>query len=208
MDILYYSNYCKHCQKLVQTLAKGNLTDKISFICIDKRVVDPKTNQTFVLLENGTKVVMPPNVHSVPTLLLVKQSYRVLMGDDIMKHFHPQLKQQNEKATMFQGEPMGYILGSESSYSSNIVSERFTDYNMTPDELSAKGMGQTRKLYNYVSVNDDIKFINTPADSYRPDKVSNNVTVDNLQQKRMDEINQIISKPPLIDTISRPGSSI
>ena len=32
MDILYYSNYCKHSQKIVQTLVKNNFKDKISFI--------------------------------------------------------------------------------------------------------------------------------------------------------------------------------
>ena len=51
MDILYYSNYCPHSQKVLQTLVKGNMSDKISFICIDKRVQDPKTNQTYIILE-------------------------------------------------------------------------------------------------------------------------------------------------------------
>jgi len=105
MDILYYSNYCKHSQKLVQTLVKGNMADKLSFICIDKRTLDKKTNQTFIILENGSKVVLPPNIHSVPALLLIKQSYRVLLGDEIMNHLHPQLKQLNATATGFHGEP-------------------------------------------------------------------------------------------------------
>ena len=34
MDILYYSNFCKHSQKVLQTLAKTSVVDKISFICI------------------------------------------------------------------------------------------------------------------------------------------------------------------------------
>ena len=46
MDILYYSNYCTHSQKVLQTLVKGNLSDKVSFICIDKRQIDKQTNQT------------------------------------------------------------------------------------------------------------------------------------------------------------------
>lgn len=187
MDILYYSNYCKHSQKLIQTLTKGNLADKISCICIDKRSRDPKSNQIYVHLENGGKVIMPPNVHSVPALLLVKDRYRVIMGDEIMQYFHPQLKSANEKATNFNGEPMGFHLGNL-SMSANIMSEKYTSYSMTPDELSAKGKPGTRPLYNYVSANDDIKFINTPADTYKPDKISNSITVDNLQQKRLDEI--------------------
>jgi len=184
MDILYYSNYCKHSQKLVQTLVKGNMADKLSFICIDKRTVDKKTNQTFIILENGSKVVLPPNIHSVPALLLIKQSYRVLLGDEIMQHMHPQLKQLNAAATGFHGEPASFSLANFG----NIVSEQYTDYNMSPEELSAKGRGGSRQMYNYVSASDDIKFINTPPDNYRPDKLSNNVTIDTLQQQRLDEI--------------------
>jgi hypothetical protein len=197
MDILYYSTYCKHCQKLLQSLVKGNLSDKISFICIDKRTVDPKTNQTYIVLENGSKVVMPPNIHSVPALLLIKQNYKVILGDEIIKHYHPQLKSLNEKATNYNGEPSGFILGA-SNGGTNIVSEQFTLYNMSPDELSAKGRGGSRQMYNYVSASDDMNFINTPADTYRPDKLSNSVTIDTLQQKRLDEITQIAPKQQFI----------
>jgi hypothetical protein len=187
MDILYYSNYCKHSQRLVQTLVKGNLSNKISFICIDKRVRDAKNNQQYIVLENGSKVVMPPNIHSVPALLLIKQNYRLLMGDEIMQHLHPQIKQLNEVATNYNGEPISYTLGG-SSGGSNIMSEQYTFYNMTPDELSAKGKGTNRQMYNYVSASDDIKLINTPPDNYRPDKLSNSVTVETLQQQRLNEI--------------------
>jgi hypothetical protein len=187
MDILYYSNYCKHCQRLVNTLVKGNLSNKISFICIDKRVRDPKNNQQYIVLENGSKVVMPPNIHSVPALLLIKQNYRLLIGDEIMQHLHPQIKQLNEVATNYNGEPISYTLGG-SSRGSNIMSEQYTFYDMTPDELSAKGKGTNRQMYNYVSASDDIKLINTPPDNYRPDKLSNSVTVESLQQQRLNEI--------------------
>ena len=87
MDTLYYSNYCKHSQRVLHFIVKGNLTEKLNFLCIDKREKDPKTNQLFIILENGKKVVMPPNIQSVPALLLVKHGYRVLFGDDIIQHF-------------------------------------------------------------------------------------------------------------------------
>lgn len=196
MDILYYSNYCKHSQKLVQTLAKANLTDKISFICIDKRSHDKKTNQTYILLENGSKVIMPPNIHSVPAMLLINQKYRVLLGDEIMQHLHPKLKENNDRATKYNGEPMAYAIQFAGSGGSNIMSEQYTSYNMSPEELSAKGKGGSRPLYNYVSAADDIQFIDTPSDTYRPDKLSNSVTIDTLQQQRMDEIGQIVPKQP------------
>jgi len=197
MDILYYSNYCKHSQKLLQTLVKANLSNKISFICIDKRMIDPKTNQTYIVLENSSRVIMPPNIHSVPSLLLIKQNYKVLLGDDIIKHYLPEMKSLNERATNNNGEPMAFPILS-SSGGTNIVSEQYTMYNMTPDELSAKGRGGNRQMYNYVSAGDDIKFIETPADNYRPDKLSNSVTIDTLQQQRMDEVAKIMPKQPFL----------
>lgn len=198
MDILYYSNYCKHSQNIIQTLVKSSLTDKISFICIDKRSRDPSNGQTYITLESGGKVVMPPNVHSVPSLLIVKEQYRVLMGDDIIKHLHPQIKTSMSAASLQQHtEPSGYFLA-PSSGGTNIMSEKFTSYDMTPDELSAKGNGQSRPLYNYISVQNDMNMINTPPDDYRPDKVSNDVTLDTLQQSRMDDIGQSSQTAPNI----------
>lgn len=191
MDILYYSNYCPHSQKVLQTLVKGNLSDKLSFICIDKRHVDKQTNQTFILLENGGKVVLPPNIQTVPALLLVKDNFRILHGDDIVKFFHKDIKQMSNVATNFNGEPVSFQL-TPSSGGSNIVSEQYTMYDMTPDELSAKGSGNNREMYNYVSVENTLNLIQTPDDTYKPDKVSNGVTVDSLQQRRMDEITEIM----------------
>ena len=78
-DILYYSNYCKHSQNIIQYFAKNNLTEKISFICIDKRIIDQKTGYTNIILENGKKVLLPPNIHHVPSLLLTKQNNKVII---------------------------------------------------------------------------------------------------------------------------------
>jgi hypothetical protein len=176
----------------VSTLVKGNLNDKISFICIDKRSRDPKTNQQFILLENGTKVVMPPNLYNVPALLLVNQNYRFIYGDEIIKHYHPQILSKNNIATNFNGEPNGFHLASFTG-NTNILSEKYTLYNLTPDDLSAKSTSKNRDLYHYVSADDNI-FINTPDEKYKPDKLSNNVTIDTLQQQRIDEINNIMPK--------------
>lgn len=191
MDILYYSNYCPHSQKVLQTLVKGNLSDKLSFICIDKRELDKKTNQTYILLENGGKVILPPNIHSVPSLLLIKDNFRIIQGSDIVKHFHKDIKNMANVATNFNGEPVSFQL-TPSSGGSNIVSEQYTMYNMTPEELSAKGSGRNRQMYNYVSVENNLNLIQTPDDTYKPDKVSNSVTIDSLQQRRMDEISEIM----------------
>jgi hypothetical protein len=188
MDTLYYSNNCKHSQRVLHFLVKGNLADKINFLCIDKRRRDPNNNQIYIHLENGQRVIMPPNVHSVPALLLVKQSYRVVLGDDIIQYYQTAASHETKKRIQREViDPVGTSL-MQSSGGMNIMSEAYTMYNLTPDELSAKGSSGRRQMYNYVSANDEVISINTPPDTYQPDKIAGEVTVDTLQQKRMDEI--------------------
>jgi hypothetical protein len=188
MDTLYYSNNCKHSQRVLQFLVKGNLADKLNFLCIDKRRRDPNNNQMYIHLENGQRVIMPPNVHSVPALLLVKQSYRVVLGDDIIQYYQAAASHETKKRIQREViDPVGSSL-MQSSGGMNITSEAYTMYNLTPDELSAKGNSGRRQMYNYVSANDEVISINTPPDTYHPDKIAGEVTVDTLQQNRIDEI--------------------
>ena len=190
-DILYYSNYCKHSQNLLQFLVKNNLSDQMSFICIDRRKHDPKTGQVSIMLENGSQIILPPNVHSVPSLLLVKQSYSVIMGNEIISKFSSLVQNSNMDATGGNGEPIGVPLNSVIG-TGTVQSEQYTFFNASVNDLSTKGKGgSARPLYNYVSANDDGYRIATPPDTYRPDKVSQNVTVDTLQQMRSEELTKL-----------------
>ena len=196
MDILYYSNFCPHSKKIIQYVAKNGLIEKINSICIDNRKRDADNNQMYIILENGKRVIMPPNVHSVPALVQVKRNYSVIMGDDILKYFSPMVSDAKEGETG--DEPLGISLNSAAN--SNITSEKYTYYSMTPDELSAKGSGTTRQMYNYVPATHNGMFINTPQDTYRPDKVASNVTVDVIQQQRNTDVpivGNATSKTPL-----------
>ena len=193
MDILYYSNHCVHCNKIIQYIAKNNLTDKLNCICIDNRKRDVHNNQMYIVLENGKKVIMPPNIHCVPSLLQAKKNYSVISGEDIIKYYDTVVVSMKERAVILVGgEPLGvsYNFGQASS---NIMSEKFTLYNMTPDELSAKGSGTTRQMYNYVSATHNGLLINTPLDTYKPDKVASEVTVDTLQEKRNSDVPQNVA---------------
>jgi len=147
----------------------------------------------YIQLENGQRVVLPPNIQSVPSLLLVKQNYRVVTGEDIIRHYQPKAQQNIQQATLFSGEPSGVSLQSSNS-GMNIMSEQYTLYNLTPDELSAKGNGGRRQMYNYVPANQEILTIPTPDDNYQPDKVSNSLTIDVLQQNRNQDIQQLVPK--------------
>lgn len=192
MDIFYYSNYCKHSQKVLQFLVKGDLVDSISFICIDKRVFDKKTNQTKIALENGTQCVLPPNVVSVPSLLVTSKNYQLILGDDIMKFYEPRIREKVAHANFGSGEPHSFSINDFTS--TNIMSEKFTSYNMSPDELAAKSTSVNRPLYGYVGINDDNHFISTPPDTYVPDKLKN-ISMEQLEKERNSDVES--SLPPL-----------
>jgi hypothetical protein len=188
MDILYYSNHCPNCQKVVHFISRGGLIDKLNAICIDKRSVDPQTGQMFIQLENGKKIMLPPNIQSVPALLVVKENYRALFGKDIISYFEPAVKQKTEQAQQQNGEPIGMPL-SQSSAGVSIHSEQYTLYDLSPDDLSAKSTSTKRPMYDYVSAqNHQVYQIPTPPDNYRPDKVDPSLTLEVLEQKRNTEV--------------------
>lgn len=186
MDILYYSNHCPHSQKVVHYISRAGLINKLNAICVDNRTVDQNTGQVFIQLENGKKVMLPPNVHSVPALLVVKRNYSAIFGGDIIAHFEPDVKEQTDKAQQNNGEPIGVSIAS-SSAGVAIVSEQYTLYDLTPDDLSAKSRSNKRPMYNYVSADNHMAYqIPTPPDTYRPDKVDQ--TLESIEQKRNSEI--------------------
>ena len=195
MDILYYSNFCQNSQKVIQYISKAGLIDKLNAICIDKRMVDPKTGQMQIQMENGKKILLPPNVHSVPALLIVKRNYSAIFGQEIIKYFEPAILAKIKDANSITGEPVGISL-TGSTGNLNIVSEQYTLYDLTPEELSAKGVGGRRPMYNYTSDDQPSFSIPTPPDTYRPDKVDQSVTIDNLAQKRDQDIKTGVPQTP------------
>jgi hypothetical protein len=188
MDILYYSNHCPHSQKIIHFISRAGLIDKLNAICIDKRTVDPHSGQIFISLENGKKIMLPPNIQTVPALLIVKQNYRALFGKDILAYFEPLIKEKTQQAQQQQGEPIGMPLAA-SNAGVSIHSEQYTLYDLSPEDLSAKSTSAKRPMYQYVSAQSHQPFqIPTPPDTYRPDKVDSSLTVESLEQKRNIEV--------------------
>ena len=185
MNILYYSNYCKHSKGILDYLVKNDIAKTLNCICVDRRKVDPQNGQTHIILENGTTVLLPPNVYNVPCVLLIKENYRCVVGNEIKQLFQTQVSESQDFAFQGNGEPISFSLGSK-----DIQSEQFTFFNASSEDLSAKGSGGMRPLYHYVPADGNIGSIQTPPDTYRPDKVSQDVTVDTIQQQRIDEMSQ------------------
>ena len=113
-NIFYYSNFCPHSQRVLKFLVRANLTTEIAFVCIDKRGNDPNTNQMYIIMENGDRVLMPPNIHSVPAILMIKSNYKVIYGDEIIRHYEPNIVNDKMSATNFNGEPSGFSMNGSS----------------------------------------------------------------------------------------------
>jgi hypothetical protein len=153
-NIIYYSNYCKHSQKVFNLLMKAGLEKDLEFICIDKRGRDPNTNQLFILAENGARLLLPPNIHSVPAMLLIKQQYSVLYGDDILKYYEPKIVNDKMTATNFNGEPVAYSFGNKTEAFGNSIDASYSDKLsiITPPEEGMNNkikMGDNTAVTNY-----------------------------------------------------------
>lgn len=175
-DILYYSNYCNYSKKIIQDLAKSPLKDKIHFICIDKRVKEE--GKTYIVLQNGKKIIMPENVIKVPAIMNLT-NYNVIYGEEIHSYLKSRTTQEISAATMNNMEPMAFSFGEGTA---GVASDNFSFLDMTSDSLAATGDGGLRQMYNYVSVDYQNVAINTPSEDFGSRK--NNMTMEQLQKQR------------------------
>jgi hypothetical protein len=183
-SILYYSNYCENCKGLLQSISKwSGIKDDMHFINIDKRVKKPN-GATYIILENGQEILLPPTISKVPALLLLNKGHHVLFGNDINKHLEPKQMIQKNAATQNNGEPLAFAMygGSGCGVSSDNYS--FLDQDAT--DLSAKGNGGMRQQHHYATLDFDSN-IDTPPDTYSADTIGS-VSMEQLQQKRNSDI--------------------
>jgi hypothetical protein len=78
--------------------------------------------------------------------------------------------------------------------SSNIASEHYTLYALSPDQLAATSSA-ARDTYHYMPVNATPAPIETPDETYVPDKIGGAVTVDMLQRQRSEEGAAVAPRP-------------
>jgi hypothetical protein len=195
--ILYYSNFCEPSKKLLQTISKTQNLNDIHFVCIDKRIKD-NNGKVFIILQNEQKLLMPESVSRVPALLLLKENYRVIYGDEIYKYFRPQVVQQVQQATKNNMEPINFQDGFSSFggfSSSGIVSDNFSFLDQSDTDLSVKGDGGLRQIHNYVTLNDSMNLtMKLPQDDfdYKNDKLKEGeMSVESLQRRREEELSNI-----------------
>ena len=186
-SILYYSNYCDNCKTLLQSISKwGSIKEDMHFINIDKRVKKPN-GATYVVLENGQEILLPPTITKVPALLLLNKGHHVLFGGDINKHLEPKQAIQANVAMQNNGEPLAFAIYSAGGYG-GVSSDNYSFLDQDATSLSAKGDGGMRQQHHYATLDYDSN-IDTPPDTYSPDTIGS-VSMEQLQQKRNNDVLQ------------------
>lgn len=187
-SVLYYSNYCEHSKKLLQKISSMEIKSEMHFICIDKRVQD--AGKIYIVLENGQKIIMPESINKVPALLLL-ENYSVLYGESIHDYLRPKQQLAIKKATNNNIEPNAFSFsGSSSGF--GIASDSYSFLDMDSGSLSATGTGGLRQMHNYIGYGDSFS-ITTPVDEYdyKASKLPEDLTIDQLQQQRANEVSNI-----------------
>jgi hypothetical protein len=181
-SVLYYSKYCENCKKLLYQLGKSDIQKNIHFLSIDKRI--DRGGKIYIILDNGNEIFMPPNIVSVPTLLLLNRGNKILVGNDVINFFKPQISQEKIQATKNNMEPLAFSMFEMGTS----MSDTYSYLDQTPDEMEAKGEGGLRQMHSFVKLNHNDK-IETPPEDYEPDKVGQ-VDMGKLQASREAEITQ------------------
>jgi hypothetical protein len=183
-SILYYSNYCDNCSKLLQIVSKLESKKDMHFINIDKRKKG-QNGATYVILENGQEILLPPTITKVPALLLLNKGHHVMFGKDINQHLDSQNNHHTNEIVKMNGEPLAFSLNGDGF---GVASDNFSFLDQNPDDLSAKGNGGMRQTHHYA----DIEYngsIETPPDTYTPDKIGE-VSMEQLQNQRSMDVNK------------------
>ena len=183
-SVLYYSKFCNHCKELITRIAKTKTKNEIHFICIDSREkhTDGTTN---IILENGQRILLPPNIKTVPAILLLHHGNRVLEGiKEILHYLKPGEETIMNQATNHNGEPQAFSFCEMGSS----LSDNYSYLDMSAEDLSAKGNGGLRQMHSYYTINQSDS-IATPPDDYEPDKVGA-VDLGKLQMQRANDVRQ------------------
>lgn len=187
--IFYYSKYCEVSKKYLQLLSKTNSQD-IHFICIDKRIKE-SNNKTYIILENGQKIILPENITRVPALLLLNKGYEVLYGEQIIEYLKPKQELEIRKATENNMEPMAFSFGNNGGFG-DIVSDHYSFLDQNPDELKADGNGGMRQMHNYVDLN--TAFNGKISEQGNNDNNDFNTTIRGTQKMGEDVSNQVMDE--------------
>ena len=184
--LLYYSNHCSHSKSLLQHFSKTKAREDIHFVCIDRR--RKEKNKTYIVLDNGSELLLPENIQAVPALLVLSD-FTVIYGEDIYNKLKPREEVLTQQATQFNMEPLAFSLGN-SCNPYGIISDQYSFVDMNSDELTAQGNGGTRQMHNYLPLDFNQHSIQTPTeyDDLKNAKLGDDLTIEKIKQSRDKEL--------------------
>lgn len=182
-NILFYSKYCESCKKCLTLLSRTEFHKSIHFVCIDRRVKE--NNKTYIIHDNGERIILPETVVNVPALMLLNEGFQVIYGEHILQYFSRLQKKEVKQATQNNLEPMAYSLGGGSS---SVVSDGYSFLDQSSDEMEAKGNGGMRQMHNYMDLN--TAFSGQMTGSLKGDDLSGEQTIRGMKKSNDDYSNQ------------------
>lgn len=202
--LLYYSNRCNYCRKLITIMSK-NLEQKqlsnVHFVNIDRRIT--KNGNTYALLDNGQEFHIPRAIESVPAIIILNEGNNILFGNSIYQYFGLNLilnsgKSGGSREQITQtDDPEPFTFEGVACSNVGITSDKYSFFDSASDEMLAGGCGGLRQLHSYITLNDydngNLR-INTPEDSGDGPKI--NFDLNKLQEQRLKDI-QMKGGPPL-----------
>ena len=194
-NIIYYSSNCDKCIKLLSAIGNKKLENTLYF-SVDKR--ENVDNQTYLILENGSRVLLPLNITSVPSLLIIDENTNkntLKKGNEIYSYLNINISNSNSNSNINNTNNIKdeediscYSLNSKPEY---IVSDTFSYIETSADDLLAEGDGGLSQLHNYSTL-DAIHKIHTPKDNYLANTIGNdNKSIDDFKKDREAELRNI-----------------
>jgi hypothetical protein len=192
-SVLYYSNYCEHSKSLLQKLSTSHIKKDIHFLCVDNRI--QRNGKNYIQLQNGKLIVIPPAVQRVPSLILINQGYSIMEGEDIQNHLVRREKEimgfsqmEGERGREKASRPDANI-NELTTFSmgdfGTLQSDTYSFLDQKPEDYLAEGNGGMRQIRNYVPI-DGKTTIDTPPDTYEPDKVKPQTLEEYQKQRNID----------------------
>ena len=190
---LYYSTFCKHCQGMIQSVSTTALKDHFHYINIDNRYVT--NNGVFIQIKDKYTIPLPSCIKRVPSLLFLKEN-NVMVGDDIKDYIFEKMREMNQMSIGVNGEPSAFAFDGHACQF--VRSDLYSFLDQDSKEMSAKGPGGLRQLYNYARY-DLLDKIDTPADEGNEHSGKlKSMDLESFQKQRDAELRTDVAPPPSI----------
>jgi len=173
--VLYYSNYCNHSNNLIKKISHISLTNKIDFICINKKKI--QNNKTYIILDNGQEILLPSAIQKVPALLLLINDLKsqIFYGDDIINYLNPQKVENTREDIKNILEPETFTFGGN-------------NLSISSDSFSFLNSENQKNNYVNVNYNNEMKQIHQNYDPSNTDQKINQADIDKYIQQRDTDI--------------------